>query len=218
MTFSKQALIVRLIWITLVAAFVVALFTARWSVAFVSLATLGLSMAPAFLAERLSLKLPVSFVALIVMFVFATLFLGEVLDFYERYWWWDIALHGASAVTFGMIGFLFVFFLFEGDRFAAPPLALALISFCFAVTIGTLWEIFEFGMDQMFGLNMQKSGLLDTMGDLIVDVLGGLVGAGIGYLYLRGSGANGPGQLIDQFVRANRRLFKRMKNVTKGPD
>ena len=62
---------------------------------------------------------------------------------------------------------------------------LALFSFSFAIAIGVVWEIFEFFMDISFGLNMQKSGLIDTMGDLIVDSLGALLASGIGYFYLR---------------------------------
>ena len=73
-----------------------------------------------------------------------SIFMGEAFDFYERVWWWDIGLHGLSAISFGLIGFLFVFMLFEGDRYAAPAMALGVLSFACAVTIGTLWEVFEF--------------------------------------------------------------------------
>ncbi len=75
--------------------------------------------------------------------------------------------------------------LFEGDRFAAPPIAIAFLSFCVAMAIGGIWEIFEFSMDQFFGMNMQKSGLVDTMWDLIVDALGTLFAAVTGFLYLK---------------------------------
>lgn len=204
----RQPLIVQLIWLILAGEVALSLWTGRWTSAFVALATLGLSMAPTFLARRFDLRLPVSFVVAIVLFVFATIFLGETFDFYGRYWWWDLVLHGASAVTFGMVGFLFIFYLFEGDRYAAPPMALAFFAFCFAITIGAVWEIFEFGMDQLFGLNMQKSGLMDTMGDMIVNVIGAAIGAYSGYVYHVGV-RNVMTRMIDQFVRLNRRLFRR---------
>ena len=216
MDFRNQSIVVYAIWLVLCVEIVVAFFTGRYPSAFVAAVTLILSMAPAFLAARFRLQLPVSFVAVIVIFVFSTLFLGEVFDFYERYWWWDVVLHGGSAVTFGMIGFLFVLFLFEGDRYAAPPWALALIAFCFAVTIGAVWEIFEFAMDQIFGLNMQKSGLVDTMYDLIVDVIGAGIGAAFGYLYSKGWHRAGPAAMMDQFVRLNRRFFTKSTNDRKG--
>lgn len=141
--------------------------------------------------------------------------MGEAFDFYERVWWWDIALHASSALGFGMIGFLFVFMLFEGDRFAAPPSALALITFCFAMTVGATWEVFEFGMDHIFGLNMQKSGLNDTMGDIIVDAGGAGLAAITGYFYLRGSSRGFLAVAISQFVERNKRLYQKSKNRLK---
>ncbi|MBV2359230.1 hypothetical protein KUH32_05570 [Thalassococcus sp. CAU 1522] len=197
------------IWAFLTLELSVALVTGRWTTAFVAAATLGLSALPALFAARFDIRLPVSFFAAAVLFIFATIYLGEVGDFYERYWWWDIMLHGGSAMGFGLIGFLFVFMLFEGNRYAAPPIAVAFISFCFAVTIGAVWEIFEFGMDQLFGFNMQKSGLTDTMTDLIVNCAGAAVGAAAGYFYLKGRQLGGPIAAIEEFVRLNRRLFRK---------
>jgi hypothetical protein len=138
-------------------------------------------------------------------------FLGEVHNFYERFWWWDTMMHGGSAIGFGLIGFILVFMMFQGDRFAAPPLAVAFFAFCFALSIGTLWEVFEFAMDHFFGLNMQKSGLVDTMSDLIVDAVGALIGAGAGFGYLKGRAKGGLSSLLDEFVRTNPRLFRRFR-------
>lgn len=209
MDLRKQPLVAQLIWSVLLMAMIFALATGRWTLVFTSAATLVLSMAPALLAARLELRLPVPFIVFVVLFTFATLFLGEVFDFYVKYWWWDVALHGSSAVAFGMVGFLVIFYLFEGDKYAAPPWAMSFFGFCFAVTIGALWEIFEYAMDQSFGLNMQKSGLRDTMWDLIVDVIGATLGAGTGFLYLYGSRLGGPLATIEQFVTMNRRLFRK---------
>ena len=139
------------------------------------------------------------------------MFAGEAFSFYERVWWWDLALHGTSAVGLGLFGFLFVFMLFEGDRYAAPPLAIAFLSFCFAVTVGSLWEVFEFVMDRSFGLNMQKSGLKDTMGDLMVNAFGAVLGATSGFFYLKGRNRRLFAPLIRQFVERNRRLYQKAK-------
>ncbi len=208
--FADQTWLARIIWLALAGAAAWALAVLRLELAFVALATLGLSLAPVVVANWAQVHVPPTFIAVVVIFVAATLFLGEVFDFYERFWWWDIAMHGTSAVAFGLIGFVFVFMMFQGDRFAAPHLQLSFLAFCFAMTIGTVWEIFEFAMDQIFGLNMQKSGLRDTMGDLIINAVGALVGAATGYGYLKGRHV-GIGTFIDEFVQRNPRLFRRLR-------
>ena len=211
MKLGKQSYVVYLIWAVLALEFVVSMFEGRYSLAFIALATLSLSLAPMIFADRFHIRLPVRFFAGIVLFIFGTVYLGEAFDFYEKYWWWDVLLHGGSALGFGLIGFIFVFILFEGDRYAAPPWALSFMAFAIAVSIGVMWEIFEFAMDQTFGLNMQKSGLIDTMWDLIVDVIGAFVGAWAGYGYLQGRDKSGLAGMIREFVSKNRRLFRRRK-------
>ena len=97
-------------------------------------------------------------------------FLGEVRSWYERIWWWDIALHTSSGLLLGLVGFLLVYVLTENERIDLHmrPRFVALFAFLFAVAVGALWEIFEFAMDRMLGANMQKpmlddpSGLTDT--------------------------------------------------------
>ncbi|MFL4471110.1 hypothetical protein ACERZ8_14925 [Tateyamaria armeniaca] len=203
------------IWAMLLLTGLIALGLTRWSLAFVSIATLGLSLVPPLLAARWSLTLPLPFLLFTTLFFFASIFLGEAFDFYERVWWWDVALHGLSAIGFGLTGFLFVFMLFEGDRFAAPPSAIAFMSFCVAMTVGATWEIFEFAMDQTFGLNMQKSGLDDTMGDLIVNALGGLMASITGYFYQRQSYSGLLGRGLSQFIQLNQRLYRKYKHRLK---
>jgi len=208
----NQSRLTYLIWGVLAAETVAALVTGRWTAGFVAAGTLALSMTPLFLASRLHIRLPRSITAIAVLFVFATIFLGEVFDFYERLWWWDIALHALSAVGFGIAGFLFVFILFEGDRYAAPPWAMGLLATATGIMIGVLWEIFEFVMDQAFGLNMQKSGLVDTMGDLMVDMVGSAFGGTMGALYMRGKAIGTVSVLVDEFVSENSRLFRRFRS------
>jgi uncharacterized membrane protein YjdF len=210
--FAEQTWLAKIIWVLLALFMLDALVQRNWPLAFVSLATLMLSLAPVVVARWAKVVVPPSFIAAIVAFIGGTLFLGEVYDFYNRFWWWDLVMHGGSAIGFGLIGFVLVFMMFQGDRYAAPPFAVAFFAFCFALAIGAIWEIFEFGMDQIFGLNMQKSGLMDTMWDLIMDFIGALIGAGTGYAYLRGRAKGGLPGLIDDFVRRNPRFFRRHRN------
>lgn len=199
----------RVIWLVLVAEIILSLVAGRYTSTFVSSVTLCATILPLFFAERFGFRLPVRFSAAIVTFIFATLFLGEVFDFYERFWWWDVILHGGSAIGFGLIGTLLVLMMFEGDRYAAPPIAIAFFSFTFAMAIGAVWEILEFAMDQIFGLNMQKSGLVDTMYDLIVDMIGATIGATAGLFYLINRRFGGLANLIREFVDDNRAWFRK---------
>lgn len=203
--------VTRAIWAVLLVALALALITGRWSLAFVSLATLVLTLLPVLFVERFQVRLPFSFVGAISVFVFATIFLGEAFDFYGRYWWWDLFLHGGSAIGFGLIGFLFVFAMFEGDQYAAPPIAVALMAFCFAMTIGATWEIFEFAMDELFGFNMQKTGLDDTMGDLMINAAGATLGAGTGFFWLKGQQLGGLSGVISEFLRLNKGFFRKLR-------
>lgn len=199
------------IWAALCLVGLIALAFANISMALLSFATLVLSLIPLFMAHFLSVKLPVPFVLATTIFVFSTIFLGEVLNFYERLWWWDVVLHGTSALGIGMVGFLFLFMLFEGDRFAAPPSAIAFLTFCLAMTVGVIWEVFEFLMDYFFGLNMQKSGLGDTMGDIMINAIGSALAALAGYLLLVRDSAGILGRGLSQFIELNQRLYRKAK-------
>lgn len=208
---KSQSRVVLALWGALLAATLVALGLGRWSLAFVSFATVLLSTAPALVASRFSVTLPMPFLVATTLFIIGSVFMGEAFEFYERVWWWDLALHGMSSVGFGLIGFLFIFMLFEGDRFAAPPVAIAFLSFCLAITVGSVWEMFEYAMDRGFGLNMQKSGLDDTISDLMVNALGAAIGAVSGFFYLKGREKHLFAPFIGQFVNANQRLYQRAK-------
>jgi hypothetical protein len=181
----------------------------NWLAIFVATSALALTVLPQLVASRVRLHLPNSFLAAIAAFVLATIYLGEMHDFYNRLWWWDLVLHGSSAMGFGILGFLLIFMLFEGDRYAAPPWAIGVLSFCVAMTVGALWEVFEYGMDQLFGLNMQKSGLDDTMSDIMVNALGATLAALAGAAYLKGR-AGGFGAAFDHFVAENRTRFRKL--------
>jgi hypothetical protein len=171
----------------LAASVVVSLILGNWLTAAITTAILGIALAPSMLGRRFSIYIPAEFELLAVLFIFASLFLGEVHSYYERFWWWDALLHLGSGFLLGILGFLLVYTINQRTlgNLGLRPSFLALFAFTFAVSLGTLWEIFEFTMDQAFGLNMQKSGLTDTMWDLIVDTFGALVISVLGWGYLR---------------------------------
>jgi len=150
--------------------------------------------------------LPVEFTLITCVFLYASFALGEARDFYERIWWWDLALHGVAALTIGIIGFLSIYVFYMTQRVQIAPGWIATITFALAVSLGTLWEIFEFLMDWNFGLNMQKSGLVDTMTDLMINATGAAVAAVIGYFYVRGSDSLYGRRIIRSIVDRKQRM------------
>ena len=203
----KHSVFTYICWALLAGAAAFGIFTTSWNMTFLASVVFLLTLLPFFFESWADLRLPKSFIGAVVTFIVGTIFLGEVGTFYERFWWWDIFMHTGSAIGFGMIGTVIMLIFVRGDRLSAPPLLLAFMAFAFAVCIGTVWEIFEFGMDQIFGFNMQKSGHIDTMSDLIVDSIGAVIGAAAGYLYLKRDGAGFLPLTIGKFVEGNPQIF-----------
>jgi len=179
-------LLLVLFWALLVIAAVISIFESDWFNLTLSILTLGLTFLPSFLEKRLKIDYPEEFEIIILAFLFASLFLGEINLFYKKFWWWDIFIHGLSAVIMGMLAFSLVYILNKEGKIKLKPSFIALFSFCFATAAGVIWEIFEFIMDRTLGVNMQKSGLMDTMGDLIIDTIGALFISLIGFFYAKG--------------------------------
>lgn len=157
----------------------------NWMILFTSVLILCVSLTPFFFRRKFRGKIPTEIELVVVLFIYATLFLGEMQDFYDVFWWWDLMLHAGSAIVFGFIGFTILYLMYSKDSVGAKPLVLAIFSFSFAISIGTMWEIFEFGLDQIFGLRTQKSGLIDTMTDLIIDAVGAILSSSLAFVYFR---------------------------------
>lgn len=175
---------VLLLQFTLVVAIVLLAMQQNWDALFFSAITLILTLLPHALEYRYHIDFPIEFEFLAVLFIYSAVFLGEVGGFYARFWWWDAILHIGSGVTLGFVGFLILYALHSAGKLDAKPSLVVFFAFTFALALGALWEIFEFSMDQIFGTNMQKNGLRDTMWDLIVDAGGALFTSLLGYLYL----------------------------------
>ena len=141
--------------------------------------------------------------------MYASLFLGEIKSYYTLFWWWDIILHIGSGIAFGFIGFLILYVLYKGDKIKAKPSTIAIFSFSFGLAIGALWEIFEFAIDNILRTNLQKSGLVDTMWDLIVDGFGALIASIIGYFYIKKEKKGLFNKLVKEFKKENPKLFRK---------
>ena len=154
---------------------------------------------PRFLSRRVRLDIPKGMITAYAIFLYCAIFLGEVRNFYYTVPHWDTILHTFSGVATGALGFSIVSLLNKSDdiAFSLSPFFVALFAFCFALSLGVIWEFYEFTIDSLFDLNMQKyaletgeplfgqAALMDTMKDLIVDALGALLMAIVGYISLK---------------------------------
>lgn len=209
-------------WIVIIVVTIMAvelawiLLERQWLSAFLVVMIMAVILAPTVLGDWLPVKIPAEFQVLALLFAFAALFLGEFRSYYERIWWWDIALHVCSGLLLGILGFLLIYVLNENRRINLhmQPRFVAMFAFLFAVSGGVIWEIFEFVMDRTFGTNMQKpmfgdpSGLTDTMWDLIVDMLGALAISIYGWYYLRNPEQSFIDRWIQKFIARNPALFR----------
>ena len=193
------------------------LIESQWLSLFVVSLLLIVLFIPIIFKKRLQVDIPAEFHLTAVLFTFAALYLGEVQHFYQRVWWWDIALHGSAGLLMGIFGFLLIYILNESIRIDIhlTPGFISFFAFTFAVSIGTVWEIFEFSADQIFQLNMQKpmmgdpSGLTDTMWDMIVNAIGALMISLTGWWYLKSKKNYFVKDWIGKFIEKNPRLFSK---------
>lgn len=155
---------------------------------------------PRLLERKWSFEIPNYMTTLYFVFLYCAIYLGEVHNFYYLIPHWDDILHAFSGAMLGALGFSLVSILNDSEKtkVSLSPLFVALFSFCFALSAGAVWEIYEFVGDGLFGLNMQKfrladgyvlsghAALSDTMYDIIIDALSSLIVSVIGYLSLIG--------------------------------
>ncbi len=154
---------------------------------------------PGWLARRWRVEIPSGMMILYVLFLYAAIYLGEVRSFYYRIPHWDMILHGFSGGMLGALAFSFVRLLNKSDRvhLILNPLFTAVFAFCFSMALGVFWEFYEYFVDGMLGLNMQKflledgaaltgrEALSDTMQDLLTDAAGAIFTSAVGYVSLK---------------------------------
>ena len=168
-------------------AFVILVFQGNWVDAFSTALIFILMTVPIFLKDKFKTHTPIEFDVTLSVFVFFTLYLGSYQNYYEKFPWFDGTLHFLSGILLGMIGFVLIYLLNQrGSRkFHLSPGFISFFAVTFSMAVSVVWEIFEYIGDAVLGYNMQESGIPDTMGDLIVNMLGALVVAIAGYFWMK---------------------------------
>lgn len=142
---------------------------------FLSMLTLLLLYIPSWVQVRLRIEIPTGLEIAILCFIFAAEILGEINAFYIVIPGWDTILHTLNGFLCAAVGFSLVLLLNNDDRltFELSPFFLALVAFCFSMTVGVVWEFFECFMDQFLSLDMQKDTIIHTISSVMLDPAGG---------------------------------------------
>lgn len=146
------------------------LFNGNFQNAALCVLSLFLLILPFFLEKKLKLKFPSILEIIIFIFIFAAEILGEINNFYGAIPYWDTILHTLNGFLCASVGFSLVYLLNEKSKSVQlSAVFVALVSFCFSMTIGVAWEFFEYGMDQIFDLDMQKDTIVDEIHSVLLD-------------------------------------------------
>lgn len=138
---------------------------------FLCLLTLLLMIVPSFIQVEFKIELPSTLEIIILLFIFSAEILGEIQSFYILFPMWDTLLHTLNGFLAAAIGFSLVDLMNQDERlkFKLSPLFMAIVAFCFSMTIGVVWEMFEYSMDTFAGLDMQKDTIIQTITSVTLD-------------------------------------------------
>ncbi len=133
--------------------------------------TLLLFNIPFYAHKYLKITLPMELEVTILLFIFAAEILGELGSFYTHISWWDTMLHTTNGFLMAAIGFALIDMLNDSPRFhiSLSPIFVAVVAFCFSMTVGVVWEFFEFGMDYFFASDMQKDRIVTDISTVMFD-------------------------------------------------
>ena len=151
------------------------IFNRNFENVFLCVLTLLLFMMPSVMKRKLDVELPNTLEIIILLFIYAAEILGEIGAYYVTFPYWDTVLHTLNGFLCAAIGFSLVDILnrSSSERFNLSPLYMAIVAFCFSMTVGVIWEFFECTMDQLFFLDMQKDTVVSAIGSIMLDAPGG---------------------------------------------
>lgn len=161
-------LVLRLI---VLATLVSSVIRGEYESAFICLLVLVLFMLPFFIQQNFGIELPSTLEIIILLFIFAAEILGELECYFITFPYWDSMLHTTTGFLCAATGFALIDILNRNSRikFELSPIYVALAAFCFSMTVGVLWEFFEFGMDRIFHMDMQKDTVVNSITSVMLD-------------------------------------------------
>ena len=138
--------------------------------ALLCLLSLLLLLVPFFIQKNFKITLPNTLEIIILLFIFSAEILGEIQNFYGIFPFWDTMLHTINGFLAAAVGFSLINLLNKNsEKFNLSPVYLCLVAFCFSMTIGVLWEFFEFASDKVLSIDMQKDRVVDKISSVELD-------------------------------------------------
>ena len=157
--------------IFVIAAMVLSLLRQDYESFFVCTLSLILFMLPFFVQSNFGIELPSTLEIIILLFIFAAEIMGELEGYFVRVKFWDTMLHTTTGFLAAAVGFAMVDIFNRNERFkfSLSPAFLAFVAFCFSMTIGVLWEFYEFGVDQLLHTDTQKDTIIHSISSVALD-------------------------------------------------
>lgn len=150
---------------------VLQIFNGNYENVFLCFLTLLLLIIPSLIQVNFKIELPTTLEIIILLFIFAAEILGEIQEYYIKIGSWDTILHTLNGFLMAAIGFSLVDILNREERmkFQLSPVFMSIVAFCFSMTVGVMWEFFEYGMDCLFQFDMQKDTIVQTISSVMLD-------------------------------------------------
>ncbi len=147
------------------------IFVGNYENVFICILTLVLFIIPYIIERQFKIEIPDDLEIIILIFIFSAEILGELNSFYTRIPGWDTMLHTINGFIMGAIGLSLMELLNKNEniKIMLSPIFVAIVSFCFSMTIGVLWEFFEFGMDMTFNTDAQKDYIINRINSVKFD-------------------------------------------------
>ena len=168
---KKTFIVYSILRVMVIIMMILQLFNRNYENVFLCLLTLILMIVPGVLQVTFKVEFPSGLEIIVLLFIFAAEILGEISSFYIYFPHWDTILHTLNGFLCAALGVSLVEILNKDKRipFQLSPFFMAMVSFCFSMTIGVLWEFFEFGMDTLFLLDMQKDTVISQISTTYLD-------------------------------------------------
>ncbi|MCK4996868.1 ATP-binding protein [Candidatus Pacearchaeota archaeon] len=214
-THIVHSIIIGLIRLILCVTFIYTLKSNHPIIQVVSVIAFCFTFLPKILKNLFGIDLPMSLEVLYLMLIYGILNFGELRGLFSGVWWWSILTTFTASVALGFISLSVVHVLLKKSRISANPIFAGFLIFSFTITLGVFWEIFEFALDLLIHSGLQK-GLMDTMQDICVNILGAFAVSIVGAFYLK----QGKDYLVSTFLSGiiERNLWKvGDKKVAKNP-